>query len=57
MVHKKLCPQNHKCPAVSVCPAGALTQKGYEAPIVDNEKCLACEKCIFVCPMGAIRDE
>lgn len=22
------CPQNHKCPAVNVCPVGALSQKG-----------------------------
>ena len=21
------CPQNHKCPAVNVCPVGALSQK------------------------------
>ena len=26
------CPQNHKCPAVQVCPVGALTQKEFEAP-------------------------
>lgn len=25
------CPQNHKCPAVKVCPVGALSQKGFEA--------------------------
>ena len=23
------CPQNHKCPAVNVCPVGALTQKDF----------------------------
>ena len=25
------CPQNHKCPAVNVCPVGALSQKDFEA--------------------------
>ena len=29
------CPQNHKCPAVNVCPVGALSQKDFEAPIID----------------------
>ena len=27
---KEKCPQNHKCPAVSVCPVGALSQKDVE---------------------------
>ena len=29
------CPQNHKCPAVNVCPVGALSQKDFEAPKID----------------------
>ena len=32
------CPQNHKCPAVKVCPVGALSQEGFEAPKIDYEK-------------------
>ena len=31
------CPQNHKCPAVNVCPVGALSQKDFEAPIIDYD--------------------
>ena len=23
------CPQNHKCPAVKICPVGALSQKDF----------------------------
>ena len=34
------CPQNHKCPAVKVCPVGALSQKGFEAPKIDYDKCI-----------------
>ena len=34
------CPQNHKCPAVKVCPVGALTQKDFEAPEIDHDKCI-----------------
>lgn len=48
------CPQNHPCPSVKVCPAGALTQKGFRAPDVDLEKCIQCGKCSNFCPMGAL---
>ena len=39
------CPQNHKCPAVSVCPVGALSQDGFDAPKIDYSKCIRCGKC------------
>ncbi len=44
------CPQNHKCPAVNVCPVGALSQKDFEAPIIDYDKCIGCGKCSNFCP-------
>jgi Fe-S-cluster-containing hydrogenase component 2 len=54
-VHKNRCPENHPCPAIRVCPAAALTQDRYSAPVVDMEKCVSCGKCVRYCPMGAIR--
>jgi len=48
------CPQNHPCPSVKVCPLGALSQKRYEAPSVDMDKCIKCGKCVNFCPMGAL---
>ena len=48
------CPQNHKCPAVNVCPVGALTQKEFEAPKIDYEKCIRCGKCSNFCPKQAL---
>ena len=48
------CPQNHPCPSVRVCPAGALTQKGFSAPAVDAEACVRCGKCVRFCPMQAL---
>lgn len=54
-VSKVRCPQNHRCPAVCVCPTNALTQKGFSAPEVDQEKCVRCSKCVRYCPMGAIK--
>lgn len=53
-VDKNRCPQNHSCPAVKVCPAGAIKQNSFAAPVIDQEKCIQCEECVMFCPMGAI---
>lgn len=53
-VNKNRCPQNHPCPSIRVCPVGALKQNGYNAPIVNQGKCIKCGKCIRFCPMRAI---
>ncbi len=49
------CPQNHPCPAVRICPSGALTQHGNSAPVVDPEKCTNCGLCVEYCGFGALR--
>ena len=56
IIEQSLCPQNHPCPAVRVYPVHALTQNGYEAPLIDATKCVDCKRCIRVCPMGALTD-
>lgn len=56
-INSKRCPQNHPCPALRSCPAGALKQNGFRAPEIDAAKCIACEKCIAICPMGAFVEE
>jgi len=48
------CPKNHKCPAIKVCPVGALSQIGFEAPLIDSEKCIKCGKCSKFCPKKAL---
>ena len=48
------CPQNHKCPAIKVCSVGALTQKDFEAPTINYEKCIRCGKCSNFCPKQAL---
>lgn len=48
------CPQNHKCPAVNICPMGALSQTGFNAPVIDYDKCVACGKCSAFCPKKAL---
>ena len=54
LVKKDRCPQNHPCPAVRVCPVGALTQKGFAVPEVNYDLCIACGKCSNFCPMRAL---
>lgn len=48
------CPQDHKCPAVRICPVGALSQNGFEAPVIDKDKCIKCGKCSNFCPKNAL---
>lgn len=54
-VNPNACPQNHRCPLLNVCPAGAITQNGYGLPVIDEQKCTECEKCTRFCPTQAIR--
>lgn len=49
------CPQNHSCPAIRVCPVGAITQSGFAAPKIDDDKCIDCGVCARFCPMGALQ--
>ncbi len=49
VIRKELCPQNHPCPMVKVCPVGAISQVKYEAPTVDDDKCIGCCKCVARC--------
>ena len=48
------CPKNHKCPAVNVCPVGALSQTDFEAPKIDYGKCIKYGKCSNFCPKKAL---
>lgn len=52
---KSRCPENHPCPSVRVCPVNSLQQVGFDAPIVLEDKCTKCGKCVKYCPMGAIQ--
>jgi len=54
VVKTNRCPQNHPCPSVKVCPVGALSQQGFDAPTVDMDKCIKCGKCVKFCPMRAL---
>ena len=49
LVQSQYCPQNHPCPSLSVCPAGAIKQQGYQAPTIDSETCIECGRCVASC--------
>ncbi len=53
-VNEHRCPANHPCPAAIVCPVNAITQKGFGLPVINNEVCIKCGKCVNLCPMKAI---
>ncbi|NCA66577.1 MAG: 4Fe-4S ferredoxin [Clostridia bacterium] len=55
VINLNRCPQNHPCPAVRVCPIGALSQKGYAAPEINYNVCISCGKCVNFCPMRAFK--
>ena len=48
------CPKNHKCPAMAMCPVGAISQSGFDAPVIDEGKCIKCGKCSNFCPKKAL---
>lgn len=50
----ELCPQNHRCPAIEVCPVRAISQTGHSAPVIDLETCIGCGKCAAFCPKKAL---
>lgn len=55
-VDRKLCPHDHVCPLIRICPVGAITQGDDGYPIVDHDKCIECGKCVRSCPKKAMQN-
>jgi ferredoxin len=53
IVIKEKCPQDHPCPLIRVCPVGAISQHDFDAPEVDQVKCITCGLCVQNCAYGA----
>ena len=54
LINEVACPSNHFCPVTSMCPTGAIEQEGpFSAPIVNEDKCIVCKKCLKACPYNA----
>lgn len=58
MIHvdKNLCPHNHVCPLIKVCPVGAISQNQEGYPIVAHDLCIECGQCVANCPMKAMKN-
>lgn len=53
-ISPSVCPQNHRCPLLKVCPVGAITQDGNGLPVIDQELCTECGLCKISCPLKAV---
>ncbi|NTW30309.1 MAG: 4Fe-4S binding protein [Candidatus Moranbacteria bacterium] len=56
-VNASKCPQDHVCPLIRICPAGAISQDGFSAPTIDHSKCVACGRCVITCPYKTLSFE
>ena len=56
VIDATLCPQNHACPLVDICPVGAISQNGNALPVIDAEMCIECGQCIENCGKSAVSD-
>jgi len=54
-INPALCPQNHRCPIIGVCPMEAISQDGKGLPVIDGSKCAECMDCVSSCPMQAVQ--
>ena len=55
IIKEELCPKNHSCPVISVCPEEAIIQNNpFSAPIIESENCADCGLCANYCAYGAI---
>ena len=56
-IDPRLCPQNHRCPMIAVCPAEAISQTGNALPAIDPAKCIECGACAEICGRQAVYKE
>ena len=57
VLNKNLCPHDHVCPLIKLCPVGAIAQGRDGYPTVDHYKCIECGKCVRSCPKKAMTNQ
>lgn len=53
-VDRNVCPHDHVCPLIKVCPVGAISQDTDGYPVIDYTLCIECGKCVRNCPKRAM---
>lgn len=53
-VDKNICPHDHVCPLIRLCPVGAISQDSDGYPVIDYTLCIECCKCVRKCPKKAM---
>lgn len=56
-VSEALCPQSHTCPMMAECPVDAISQEGFNLPVIDQDECIECGKCAMICGKKAVKYE
>lgn len=52
-----ICPQDHVCPLIKICPVQAISQPGVPGlPVINNEACIMCGQCVLACPKKAVTE-
>lgn len=54
-VDRGLCPHDHPCPLIGICPVGAIAQGSDGFPVIDHEVCIECGLCTKNCPKRAMK--
>lgn len=54
-VDKDICPHNHVCPLIKLCPVDAITQDAEGYPVIDYDLCIECGTCVENCPKQAMK--
>lgn len=54
-VDKEICPHNHVCPLIKLCPVDAITQDADGYPVIDYDLCIECGTCVENCPKHAMK--
>ncbi len=52
-IDKAVCPHDHVCPLIPMCPVGAISQDAEGYVKIDHTLCIECGKCVRKCPKKA----
>lgn len=53
-VDRNICPHDHVCPLIKLCPVEAISQDTDGYPVINYDLCIECGKCVRKCPKHAM---